>query len=308
MSSDAPTTLLGLDVGGTKCAAVLGTPAGDILARREWPSRPDRGPEAMLSDLISSASALLAERGTHPRERCAVGVAIGGPLDAAAGIIHSPPNLPGWDAFPLKSRLESTLGLPVRVQHDASACALAEHRWGAGRNARRLAYLTCGTGFGVGLIFDGIPYAGANGRNCELGHWRIRTAGPVAFGKTGSAEACCSARSLARWATFLFPARWPEGSVTSEEIADLWRSGDAQAAAAIAHNAQAVGDVCASLADLLQLDTILLGSLARYLGQPWVEQVQAQTRAECLNLPNIIPATLRDRLQDLSALAAAISA
>lgn len=299
MRSENADILLGLDVGGTKCAALLGTCDGQVTARREFASRAERGPEAMLADLVAAAREI-----SPGRRPAAAGVSIGGPLDAARGVIHSPPNLPGWDAFPLKARLEEALGIPASVEHDAAACAVAEHRWGAGQGAKRLAYLTCGTGFGAGLVFDGRPYCGANGRNVELGHWRIREIGPEGFGKAGSAEGCCSAKSLARWAAFLAPGVWP-ADVTSEQIARSWKEGDANAVRVVEANARAVGDVCAILADLLQLDLILLGSLARYLGEPWVERVRAQAESEWLNPCEIVPAGLGDRLQDLSALAVA---
>jgi glucokinase len=196
---------LGLDIGGTKCAAVLGTGAGEIVDRIEWPSLAHRGHEPMLRELVAHARQLIEQRSRV----IAVGASIGGPLDAANGIIYSPPNLPGWDAVPLKAVLERELKLPARIEHDAAACALAEYRWGAGRSASRLVYLTCGTGFGAGLIIDGAIYRGAGGRSVEIGHARYRDDGPIAFGKRGSNEAFCAAEALGRLAAWQFPVRWP---------------------------------------------------------------------------------------------------
>lgn len=100
--------LLGLDVGGTKCACVVGTSSGEVLDRVEWPSQATRGPEAMIADFVSHGRALLAKH----RDVAAVGVSIGGPLDCANGVVLSPPNLPRWDRVPLKATLERELGLP----------------------------------------------------------------------------------------------------------------------------------------------------------------------------------------------------
>src|SRR4051812_12161459 len=194
---------LGLDIGGTKCAVVVGTGDGEIIDRVEWPSVATRGPDAMLRDLMSHARELIDKH-----RIVGVGASIGGPLDAARGVIYSPPNLPGWDDVPLKTILERELGLPARIEHDAAACALAEYRWGAGRGAARLIYLTCGTGFGAGLIFDGAIYRGAGGRSVEVGHARYRDDGPAAFGKAGSNEAFCAAEALGRLAAWRFPSRW----------------------------------------------------------------------------------------------------
>ncbi|MBI3722994.1 ROK family protein [bacterium] len=299
--------LLGLDVGGTKCAAILGDATPSVIARREWPSRAERGPEAMIADLLANATALMEENG---RAR-AVGVAIGGPLDAGRGVIESPPNLPGWSAVPLGAIVGERLGLPVRVEHDAAACALAEHRWGAGQGLDRIVYLTCGTGFGAGIVIDGEPYYGSSGATCEVGHVRIRDDGPIAFGRGGSAEALCSARALGRIATWKFPARFPEGT-SSEEIASLAREGDAAAAAVVELNAAATGEACGLLADVLAPRRILLGALSRHLGSPWLEIVRASFRASCHPRAHatceVMPAGLGERLQDLSALVAATRA
>ena len=129
----------------------MGTDEGEIIERRAWASNAERGPEAMLADILERSRELLK---IFPGVE-AIGVSIGGPLDADRGIIHSPPHLPGWDALPLKDRLEEQLRLPVVVEHDAAACALAEFRWGTDSEARYLVYLTCGTGCGAGLVLDG---------------------------------------------------------------------------------------------------------------------------------------------------------
>jgi len=298
--------LLGIDIGGTKSAVLVGTASGEVLERREWPSRAERGPAAMLEDVEQAASELLAKHAGV----VAAGVSIGGPLDAVNGIIHSPPNLPGWDAIPLKALLQERLKLPVAVAHDAAACALAETLWGEGRGAARVVYLTCGTGFGAGLVLDGKIYAGARGASPEIGHLRYRDGGPEAYGKAGSYEAYCSGSGLGKLAAWFCPERWGACPPQGPELSALAAGGDADAARILQINATAVGDACALLADLLRPDCILLGSLARYLGGPWLAQVQARFEQESLpgTLTRIAPASLGERLQDASALAAALDA
>lgn len=298
--------LLGIDVGGSKSAVIAGNSDGEVLDRREWPSQAERGPEAMLREIETHAREL---RKKFP-DICAAGVSIGGPLDASRGIILSPPNLPGWDAIPLKERLEESLGLPVRVEHDAAACALAEYYWGAGRNFSRVIYLTCGTGFGMGFVIDGKIYYGAGGCSPEVGHWRYAVDGPTAFGKRGSVEAYCSGSGLSKLAAWKFPQRWNAVTPSGAELAKLAACGDHEAREILAINARAVGDISARLADLLHPDCILLGSLARYLGQEWLEAVRQQFVAEALpGSPakiKLTSAELGTRLQDCSALAAAL--
>ncbi|HEY1921219.1 MAG TPA: ROK family protein [Tepidisphaeraceae bacterium] len=296
---------LGLDIGGTKCAAVVGSRDGQILQRIQWPSDANRGPDPMIRDICTQATILLQ---THTAISAA-GVSIGGPLDAQQGIIQSPPNLPGWQQIPLKAILQEKLQLPIRIEHDAAACCLAEFHWGAGRGASRLIYLTCGTGFGAGIVIDGKIYRGSAGKSVEIGHARFREDGPEAFGKRGSVESFCAGASLGKIAAWKFPNRWPIPP-TSEELAKLWQTNDHEATEVITINARAVGEVCANLGDLLRPDAILLGSLAMHLGNSWVEIVREKFREEALAdtaTCRIEPAGLGARLQDCAALVVAVS-
>jgi glucokinase len=241
----------------------------------------------------------------------AAGVAIGGPLDSSKGIIYSPPNLPGWDGVALRQQLQEALGLPVVVEHDAAACALAEYLWGAGRGADSLVYLTCGTGFGAGFVFHGRIHRGVEGRPGDIGHIRYQDDGPVAYGRAGSIEAYAAGSALTGLAVWKFPDRFAADPPTGGQVSALAAAGDVDAKWIVDTNADAVGDACAWIADLLYPDRILLGSLARYLGEPWLERVRTRFTAEAYpdaaRLVQVLPATLGDRLQDCAALAAAMS-
>ncbi len=315
MSGAAPSSLrLGLDVGGTKCAAIVGTAGGEVVERVAWPSAADRGPEAMISDLVRGGRELLDRHAGVER----VGVSIGGPLDADAGVIHAPPNLPGWDAVPLKAELEAALGLPVTVMHDAAACALAEARWGVGLRLSQpvtLAFLTCGTGMGAGLVLRGEAWVGAGGRSPELGHVRLTDGAddPEAFGKRGCVEAWCAGSSLPGVAAAAVPRRWggsgTEPAPDGPALSALAAAGDADALAALALHARMTGRAAAILGDLLVPEAIVLGSLAPRLGERWLAAVRASFVAEVLPAVAercvVEPAALGDRLQDLATLAAA---
>ncbi|MEQ9461816.1 MAG: ROK family protein [Phycisphaeraceae bacterium] len=307
--TSSETILLGLDIGGTKCSALIGTAAGDVLDRLTWPSDAAHGPDAMLDDLIGHARALINR---HKGELAGAGVVVGGPLDSRRGLVLSPPNLPGWDNIPLRSRLEDALSMPVGLEHDAAACALAEYHWGAGRGEHSVAYLTCGTGFGMGLVIDGVPYYGAGGHSCEIGHVLLEGEGPVAFGKAGSVEAFCAGASLPKLAAWKYPDRWRDAAPTGPELSDLAGSGDADARSIIDVWSDSVARVAASIADTLFCDVIILGSLARYLGpevfqaihEAYLAQVHPHARDSC----RLCVTELGNRLQDSSALAAATRA
>jgi glucokinase len=194
------------------------------------------------------------------------------------------------------------------VHHDAAACALAEVRWGANRGVSGLAYLTCGTGFGAGIVIDGRARYGSRGYSPELGHVRYRDDGPDVFGKPGCFESYGAASALPKLGRMRDPLF---DATTGAEVAERAARGDPIARTALDDNAAAAGAACALLADVLVLDVIVLGSLATYLGEPWIARVRTTFEREALP-DHATSCTVRapslDAIQDLSGLAAAVDA
>ncbi len=295
-----PQLLAGVNVGGTTTSVVLGSAAGTVLARRAWPTQARDG-AALFAAIVAGLRAVAPGAGR-------VGVAIGGPMDARRGVVISAPHLPGMHGFPLAERLRAELGTAVAVHHDAAACALAEYRWGSDAGADGLAYLTCGTGFGAGIVIGGRARYGSGGLSPELGHVRYRADGPDVFGKPGCFESYGAASALPALAR----RRDPNFAAASgAEVAARAARRDAVARAALDDNAEAVGAACALLADLLVLDVVVLGSLATYLGEPWIARVREAFAREALPghaaSCRLRAPSLSD-VQDLSGLAAALDA
>ena len=143
--------ILGLDIGGTKCAAVTGNWDGEnitILDKRMTATRHDVGADGMLSILFDLADEILT--GVPD----AIGISCGGPLDSARGVVMSPPNLPGWDNIEIVRMAEKRFNAPAYLQNDANASAVAEWKFGAGKGLSNLVFLTFGTGLGAGLILN----------------------------------------------------------------------------------------------------------------------------------------------------------
>ena len=164
-------TLLGIDIGGSKRVLAVGDHSSGVFARRRHAMRFSGDWREDLRVVIGEARDLLNEverAGQGPLE--AIGVAAPGPVERRTGVLRNPPNLPGWRDVPLAQLLEEAFGVPVRVENDANAAALAEHRFGAGRGCRDMVYLTMSTGVGGGVISDGRLVHGANGFAGELGH------------------------------------------------------------------------------------------------------------------------------------------
>ena len=293
--------IVGVNVGGTSTSVVRGNRSGEIVERVFFPTEPSRGADLLYRDIVEAVRTL------RTGGCSALGVAIGGPLDTRRGIVIGTPHLPFHD-FPFRELLETEFELPTRVHHDAAACAMAEWLWGPYAGAGGLAYLTCGTGFGVGLMLDGRLRYGSNGHSPEIGHVRYRDRGPDIFGKPGCFEGYGSATAL----TLLAKDRYPEtlGALTSVQIAALAQRGDANATEIVRDNQRAVGAACAMLVDLLVLDVIVLGSLARYLGDPWIAGVRETFEREALpqSARHCRLAVPMHDVQDRSALAAALDA
>ena len=191
---------LGMDIGGTKCAVVLGEKgSSSVKDKIRFDTRSERGWRTVVGELISSAYELLGRNGISCEDVIACGVSCGGPLNSETGVIMCPPNLPDWDNVPLAQMITDEFGFPCKVRNDADACALAEWQFGAGRGCRNMIFLTFGTGMGAGLILDGRLYSGTLGMAGEVGHTVIQRNGlPCPCGRHGCWEQYASASALKR--------------------------------------------------------------------------------------------------------------
>lgn len=330
--NDAHTSpfLAGFDVGGTKCAVVLGeaAPDGDLQViekRRFETSRFAGRPLDCLGEMGRLLDEELASIGASRAEVRGVGISCGGPLDARRGVVLCPPNLPGWIDVPAEAFVRERLGLPARLENDANACALAEWRQGAGRGTRDMVFLTMGTGMGAGIIASGRLLDGTCGLGGECGHLRLADDGPVGFGKAGSFEGFCSGGGLARQGQALAeeaiaagnPPRWCRTreqlpDVTAKRLAEAARGGDALALGLYRSCGARLGQALSLLVDILNPERIVIGSIfvrAEELLRPTMEEVM---RRECIPAAlaacRVVPAALGESLGDIAALALALEA
>lgn len=298
--SERKAVIAGINIGGTTTTVVGGLENGTIVARWTAPTPADDG-ELLIASVVD------AVREVAPAAR-KIGVAVGGPLNVRRGQITEAVHLPGLHGVYLRDRIADATGRAVALHHDAAACALAEWHWGPNAGADGLAYLTCGTGFGCGIVLGGKVRYALDGRSPEIGHVRYRDEGPAIFGKPGSYEGYGSAKALGLLLAFRNPKDFPVA--TPVQVIDEVRQSNPDATWALRENERAVGTACAMLADLLALDFIVLGSLAMYLGEPWVARVRDVFRDEVLDVNAgacVVRGAMPD-VQDLSALATALDA
>ena len=141
--------IIGIDIGGTKCAVVSAATKGSIKHKIKFATETDRGLEYTLERLYKAVDELL-DLDPGLRHEPVFGISCGGPLDSRRGVVLSPPNLPGWDHVPITSLLTERYGGQAFLMNDANACALAEWHFGAARGYRNVIFLTFGTGLGAG--------------------------------------------------------------------------------------------------------------------------------------------------------------
>ena len=296
--------LLGIDVGGTKTAIILGDEDFHIIDRKEFPTNPEDGFRAFLEHLSINTAPMINKVDLN-----AVGISIGGPLDARKGILYNPPHL-GWGKAPLGEEMRKIFYVPVKVEHDAKAGALAEWKMGAGKGFLNIVFLTLGTGLGAGIIVNGKVYRGASDTAGEVGHIRIEEDGPLVYGKVGSWEAYCSGDGISKLAHFMFPL--PFVDVTAAEISNLAISGDPKAVKVLRKSGEYLGKGLAILFDILDPDRIILGSLSWRLPDLWIDTAKDVVKREALEgkkaVPRIVKSELRDKIGDFAALIVASEA
>lgn len=304
---------IGIDIGGTKCALTLGNEQGEVLHKIYFET-------TSVSETINNII-----EGVRTLGECkAMGISCGGPLDSKKGIIMSPPNLPGWDDIHIVDILKEEFGVPVFLQNDADACALAEWKFGAGKGTKNMVFCTFGTGLGAGLILNEALYTGACDMAGELGHIRMAEYGPVGYGKAGSFEGFCSGGGIAQIGMSVAREILQQGktpsfcedlddlkNITAKKIAECAKAGCEDALEVYRICGKVLGKGLAMVVDLLNPERIVLGSVFARSSELLTEAMYNEMKKECLPRAlaacEIVPAGLGESLGDVAALSVAIN-
>jgi glucokinase len=312
---------LGIDIGGTKCAVIAGTAEMEILKKTPFPTETGKGPGHAINLLMKAASETADALG--PEKLKAIGISCGGPLDSVKGIVQSPPNLPGWNDIPIVDLFRDKFNVPVFLQNDANACALAEWKFGAGRGTRNMVFLTFGTGMGGGIIINGRLYSGTNDLAGEVGHIRLAEDGPRAYGKKGSFEAFCSGTGIALLARQIVSEKFalkqpvtfcnhPENidKITAKDVADAAFSGDKTAIKILEISGEYLGKGLSILIDILNPQKIVIGSIyarcRQFIEPACLEIIKQEALAPAGAVCSIVPAALGDEVGDYASLSVAM--
>ena len=282
---------VGVDIGGTKVAAGLVDAKGDILSLQRVPMVANMSAQEGLSAVLQAIARVLPN---GDEQVSGIGICAPGPLDPQTGVILNPPNVPCWRNFPLAESVEKVYPVPVRVDNDANGAALAEAKWGAGRDYRSVFYTTIGTGIGTGIIFGGHIFHGRTGAAGEGGHVSIDYRGPLCgCGKPGCIEVLASGTAIAKRAreriaagcksSMLALAGGDLSAVTGEIIAKAFATGDPLATNILTETAEMVALWLGNMIDLLDPDVIVIGGGAAALFRPFFDRLRRRIPQLTLN-------------------------
>ena len=316
---------IGIDIGGTKCAVVLGEINGDeakFIDTSFFATIKDNTYKTTLEKIDSEMREMMRRAGLSAGDISSIGISCGGPLDPKRGVIMSPPHLIGWDEVHITEYFEKKHEIKAALENDANACALAEWKFGAGKgkNLKNVIFLTFGTGFGGGLIIDGRLYSGTNGMAGEIGHIRGDRHGPVGYGKAGSFDGFCSGDGIVQIARSKLLELFQRGqkapfckspehmeTITAKEIAEAANGGDAVALEIYRESGEYLGRALSILVDLLNPEMIIIGSIYRRsenLLWPACEKIlKEEALNHSLSVCEVVPAALGDDIGLYAALA-----
>jgi len=288
--------VIGVDVGGTKVAAGLVDSGGEIKIQTRAAMVPNGTAAAGLESVTSAIDLLFAADRKIRDALRGIGICSPGPLDPTTGVVVNPPNLPCWRNFPLADEVAAIYSVPVKVDNDANAAALAEVRWGAGRGYRYVFYATIGTGIGTGIVFDGKIYHGRTGAAGEGGHVSIDYRGPrCGCGKLGCIEALASGPAIAKRARAKLAAQPSPHSkmlelaggnieaVTGELIGQAYAAGDPLAKEVLQETVELLSLWLGNIVDLLDPDVIVIGGGASALFTPFFGDIKNLLPKFCVN-------------------------
>ena len=311
--------VMGLDIGGTKCAVLLADVSEKIgiVEKIRFETHTELGAEYALGKLVETAAELIAR---SEEKVCAIGISCGGPLNSRTGVVQSPPNLPGWDDVPIVSIMEEKFGIPTFLQNDANACGLVEWKFGAGRGCEDMVFLTMGTGMGAGVIAGGRLLRGSCDMAGEVGHLRLEKHGPVGYGKAGSFEGFASGGGIARLAAMLRSewtaagetVGWAEtdAELTTRALAGYAAQGDVHAARVFEAAGEYLGRGIAVIADVLNPEMVVIGGVYMRCEERLRESMWRAIRSEALeacwrNL-QVVPAQTGEQIGDFAAVMVAV--
>jgi glucokinase len=309
--------IFGVDVGGTgiKMGAIVASDPPRVLDTDLLLQEVDRPVGKTVAMVASRLKDLARSVGWDRAD--GIGIGSAGLIESAKGRIAFSPNLPAWAGAVLSDLFSRELDLPVRVDNDVNAFALAEWRWGAGERARDVVFLTIGTGVGGAFVSDGRLIRGANGFAGEPGHMTLVMDGiPCPCGNRGCAERYVGSQGITDAARqhpdFGQDPLSELDPITPEDLSRAAREGSRVAREVLAETGEKLGAILVSLVNVFNPDRVILGGGISQAGglllDPAREHLSKRSLVARHAPPKVLPAALGEHAGVLGAAAVILDA
>ncbi|MDA0322757.1 MAG: ROK family protein [Verrucomicrobia bacterium] len=314
--------ILGIDIGGTKTAVCMGNETGEILAAGRMSTNPRDGMDTYMSRVRKLVDEVSAECSIGLGDVDRIGISAPGPLLVEQGVLLAPPNNPGWEQVPIVRLFHESFHLPIFLNNDANANALAEYRFGAYKGANSLIYTTCSTGMGAGIVVNGSLIQGETDMGGEFGHHCVDPNGPPCdCGRRGCLELYVGGYALANRLKAMIREQHIETTVIEkaggnidainlEALAAAAREGDAFAVEQWDLLTEYVAVGIGNLIMIINPRVVIMGTIAIQQGDFYVGPVREKlprytwswNREAC----DVVASGLGDQIGNLGALAVAM--
>ena len=280
-----------VDMGATHVNIALADFSAKIIEETSFPFDIKQGPQVCLAEVRRILQELLDRYGISISEIMAVGVGVPGPVIKDAGMVMSPPIMPGWDRYPIRKTLEEAWGCPVSLNNDAELGALGEWAYGAGRGEKNLAFIKVGSGIGAGLIINQQIYGGTTGSAGEIGHITIEENGPLCTcGNHGCMEAFAGGNAIAIQARKMVQSgkrtllsNIPLENITAREVAESARRGDLPSQEIIMRAGTFIGIAIAGVVNLFNPSAVIIGGGVAQAGDLLTTSIRQAVRDRSLH-------------------------
>lgn len=265
---------IGIDLGATRIKMALVDKEGRIFYRRQIHTPFNAKRNDLINSIVTNVEEIIIRAGLKKKDVLGLGIGVPGPVDSKKGVVHYFPNIKGWEEVPLKSILQRMLGLKVSLDNDVNAMTLAEHRFGAGKDALNLVCLTLGTGVGGGIIINGEIYRGSIMCAGEIGHIPINEKGP----RCNCRGIACLERYIGNRYILERARRIFGKNITLEHLSGLARSGNKKARGIWEDVGKKLATALTGVVNLLNPDKIIIGGGVSKAGELILRSLRSEIK------------------------------
>jgi len=303
--------ILGFNINGMRTLIVYADLNGLVYESMQVTTPIEKPFLSAYDEILNMADKLLTRtQAQHLPNPQVISLAISGDLDVERGVLVSAPDLPQWKSAPVKGRLTMRYNLPVYVEQEANAGALAEFYFGIGQGHRNIVFLSMEPTIRTGILSDGVIYRSPGGYAGSLGDVAMAEYGPAGYGLPGSLNGFASSAGIVELAHLRFPHTWP-ADLNVCKLIEFAKNSDLDAQKVFAESGDWLGKALCPLVRLLHPELMIVGYpgcvLDNILLDPARLALLSSTNLPAERMPQLLPAKLGARLGEITALAPAIN-